>query len=80
MWGLAALHIRAALGLLPNRLDCHMALVVAYIRLKRYDLADRALLEAKRLAPNDSRLVGLEALLDEMRSDVPAHLPKGLAA
>ena len=80
MWGLTVLHIRAALSLLPDRLDCHMALVVAYIRLKRYDLADRALLQAKRLAPDDPRLAELETLLGELRSGVPARLPEGQAA
>jgi tetratricopeptide (TPR) repeat protein len=74
MWALAVVHIRAAQGLLPDRLDCHVALVVAYIRLKRYDLADRALLQAKRLAPGDPRLAELEALLDEMRSSTLATL------
>ena len=71
MWALAVVHIRSAQSLLPDRLDCHVALAVAYIRLKRYDLADRALLQAKRLAPGDPRLAELEALLDDMRSSAP---------
>jgi tetratricopeptide (TPR) repeat protein len=68
MWGLAALHIRAALGLMPDRLDCHMALVVAYTRLKRHNMAEHALAQAKRLAPGDPRLVEMEAVLQELRS------------
>ncbi len=68
MWGLATLHIRAALGLIPNRLDCHMALVVAYIRLKRHDMAEYALAQAKRLAPGDPRLAEMETLLEELQS------------
>ncbi|MBN1979216.1 MAG: hypothetical protein JW918_17605 [Anaerolineae bacterium] len=76
MWGLTVLHVRAAQSSQPNRLDCHMALAVAYIRLKRYDLADRSLREAKLLAPNDPGVIGLEALLDEAKSGLPAHLPK----
>ena len=68
MWGLAVLHIRAALGLMPNRLDCHLALVVAYIRLKRHDMAEHALAQAKRLAPSDPRLAEMETLLKELRS------------
>ena len=80
MWAMAVVHIRAAQGLLPDRLDCHIALAVAYIRLKRYDLAERALLQAKHLAPGDPRLAELETLLDELRSGVPARIPEGQAA
>jgi tetratricopeptide (TPR) repeat protein len=80
MWAMAVVHIRAAQGLLPDRLDCHTALAVAYIRLKRYDLAERALFHAKQLAPGDPRLAELETLLDELRSGVPARVPEGQAA
>jgi hypothetical protein len=66
MWGLAVIHTRSALGIFPDRLDCHMALVVAYMRLKRYGLAVRALEQAKRLAPDDPRLANMQTLLDEM--------------
>ena len=66
MWGLAMLHIRSALGLMPDRMDCRLALIVAYIRLKRYDMAANALEQAKRTAPDDPRLAKVEALLNEM--------------
>jgi Tfp pilus assembly protein PilF len=80
MWAMAVVHIRAALSLLPDRLDCHTALAVAYIRLKRYELAERALVQAKHLAPGDPRLAELETLLNELRSGVPARVPEGQAA
>lgn len=66
MWGLAMLHIRSALGLMPDRMDCRLALIVAYIRLKRSDLAVSALEQAKRTAPGDPRLAKVETLLNEM--------------
>jgi tetratricopeptide (TPR) repeat protein len=65
MWGLALIHIRAALGIFPNRLDLRLALIVAYMRIKRHDLATRALEQAKRIAPDDPRLVKMKAVLDE---------------
>jgi tetratricopeptide (TPR) repeat protein len=74
MWALAVIHVRAALGLLPDRLDCHMALAVAYIRLKRYELASRALAQAKGISPGEPRIAQLEALVAEMCSGAPALL------
>jgi hypothetical protein len=65
MWGLALIHIRAALGIFPDRLDLRLALIVAYMRIKRHDLATRALEQAKRIAPDDPRLVKIQAVLDE---------------
>jgi tetratricopeptide (TPR) repeat protein len=72
MWALAVVHIRAALGLAPDQLSCHMALVVACIRLKKYELAKRALAEAKRIGPGEPRIAQLEALVNEMRAKTPA--------
>jgi tetratricopeptide (TPR) repeat protein len=80
MWALAVVHLQAALGLMPDRLDCHLALAVAYIHLKRYDLADGALAEAKRIKPGEPRIAQLEALVAEMRPAVPAALPEGQVA
>lgn len=74
MWALAVVHMRSALGLAPDQLSCHMALVVAYIRLKKYELADRALAEAKRINPGEPRIAQLEALVNEMRTKQPALL------
>jgi len=65
---------------MPDRLDCHLALAVAYIRLKRYDLAERALAEAKRIKPGEPRVAQLDALVAEMRPAVPAPLPEGQVA
>jgi tetratricopeptide (TPR) repeat protein len=72
MWALAVVHMRSALGLVPDQLSCHMALVVAYIRLKKYDLAERALAQARRISPGEPRIAQLEALVDEMCAKTPA--------
>jgi tetratricopeptide (TPR) repeat protein len=72
MWALAVVHIRAALGMVPDKLNCHLALVVAYVRLKKYALAERALAEAKRISPSEPRIAQLEALVNEMRVRQPA--------
>jgi tetratricopeptide (TPR) repeat protein len=72
MWALAVVHIRAALGLVPDQLSCHLALVVAYIRLKKYELAERALAQAKRIDPSEPRVAQLEAVLNEMHVKQPA--------
>lgn len=68
MWAMAAIHLRRAAALLPERSDCHMALAVACARIRQYDLADKALAGARRVAPTDPRLERLRALLDELRS------------
>jgi len=66
MWGLAALHFRRAAAWSSQDLDSRVALTVAYIRLRRYQHAARALAEAKQISPDSSRVVELEALLDEV--------------
>jgi tetratricopeptide (TPR) repeat protein len=72
MWALAVIHMRSALGLVPNQPSCHIALVVAYIRLKKYELAERALAEARHISPGEPRIAQLEALVNEMRAKQPA--------
>jgi len=52
MWGRAALHLRRAISVESSHPTYHIALVVAYINLKRYDLAKDALARAEKLAPN----------------------------
>ena len=38
-----------------------------YIHLKRYDLAAKALVEARRISPDDPQVEKLTALLDSLR-------------
>jgi len=68
MWAMAVIHLRRAVSLIPSRLDSRMALIVAYTKLKRYDLAARQLAEAERISPGDSRVEELWGLVDSLRS------------
>jgi hypothetical protein len=63
MWGLAAIHLRRAVGQMPHQIDCHLALSVAYLNLKRYELAASALEEARRINPNHSQVEHLTTVL-----------------
>jgi len=67
MWATAVIHLRRAASWLPDWIDCHLELAVAYIRLKRYDLAAKALAEARRISPDDPQIEELTALLDSLR-------------
>jgi len=68
MWGLAALHMRRAVAFAPEQLSGRGALTLAYLKLKRYDLAAKTLAEARRIRPDDPRLEELQTLLDDARS------------
>lgn len=67
MWAMAAIHLRRAAGWLPGWIDCHLELAVTYIHLKRYDLAAKALAEARRIGPDEPRVEELTVLLDSLR-------------
>ena len=68
MWAMAVIHLRRATSWLPDWIDGHLELAVAYIRLKRYDLAAKALVEARRISPDDPQVEEVTALLDSLRS------------
>jgi hypothetical protein len=69
MWAMAVIHLRRAVAWLPEWIDGHLELVVAYIHLKRYDLAAKALTEARRISPDDPQVEELTALLDSLPQD-----------
>ncbi len=66
MWAMAAIHLRRAVSWLPDWIDGHLELAAAYIGLKRYDLAAKALAEARRISPDDPQVEELTALLDSL--------------
>ncbi len=72
MWAMAVIHLRRAVSWLPEWIDGHLELAAAYIGLKRYDLATKALAEARRISPDDPQVEELTALLDSLR---PADSP-----
>jgi len=63
MWGNTALHLRRAVGIRPEEVAYHLALTVAYINLKRADLAQKSLAEAERLNPQASEIQRLRQRL-----------------
>ncbi|MFB0534565.1 MAG: tetratricopeptide repeat protein [Anaerolineae bacterium] len=67
MWAMAVIHLRRAASWLPDWIDSHLELAAAYLGLKRYDLAAKALAEARRIDPDDSRVEELTALLNSLR-------------
>ncbi len=69
MWALAALHMRRGVALIPNQMDGRGLLILAYLKLKQYDLAAQALEDAMRISPGDPQIKELATLLNDARSD-----------
>jgi hypothetical protein len=65
LWALAALHFRRAAALLPYQIDGHVALALACIHLKDYDLARYALEDARRINPEARQITEMLALLEQ---------------
>jgi tetratricopeptide (TPR) repeat protein len=63
MWGLAVIHLRRAVTGEPNKLIYNIALIVAYMNIKRYDLAKEVLTRAEKLAPNSPEVQKLKTEL-----------------
>lgn len=63
MWAMAALHLDRAVQALPEEVDAHAALALAYIQLQKYDLAANSVEEVRLLRPDDPRVDDLSELL-----------------
>jgi hypothetical protein len=61
----AAIYFRQASIQMPSNLKTHLALGFAYFNLKKFDLADVALAEARRIDPASPLVKELEADLQE---------------
>ena len=70
MWALAAIHFRRAAALMAHQPDGYLAMAIACINLKEYDLAAYALEDVRRVNPEDPEIDKLEALLAKSRSEV----------
>ena len=68
MWAMAALHMRQAAALLPTGIGSRLALALACMHMKRYDMAEQALEEARQIQPDRPKLQELAALLAEQRA------------
>ncbi len=76
MWALAMLHLRRATALAAQDPDVHIALAVAYLRLRKYERAERSLENALQITPDHPQLAPLQTLIEEMRAqDAPAKTP-----
>jgi tetratricopeptide (TPR) repeat protein len=56
MWAMAAIHFRRAALQMPDNINGHMALVLAYLNLGMHDKIWTSLDQAKRLNPDDPAL------------------------
>ncbi|MBN1993146.1 MAG: hypothetical protein JW953_10615 [Anaerolineae bacterium] len=60
MWGRAVIHLRRAIAAEPGHPLYHLALIVAYMNIKRYDLAQKALTRAEELEPHSEKIAQLK--------------------
>jgi len=67
MWGLSALHLRWATGRHPRKAVYHMALAVSYMKLKRYELAEKSLDSAEEIDPDAIEIWQLRKQLNARR-------------
>lgn len=68
MWGLAMLHWRAAVLKEPDSSAHHLGLIIAYLKLKRFDLAEKALRYAEQQVGNSTQLDALHRQLKASQS------------
>jgi tetratricopeptide (TPR) repeat protein len=65
MWALAAIYFHQVSIKMPGNIKAHLALAFAYFNLKKFDLAEAALAEARRIDPASPLVKELEADLQE---------------
>jgi tetratricopeptide (TPR) repeat protein len=68
MWAMAAIHLRRATSHMPHQMEPYLALVAAYLNLRRYDLAADATQEVRRIDPNSPQVERLTAILASQRA------------
>ncbi len=68
MWAMAAIHLRRAAARMPYDIACPLQLAAVYMNLKRYDLAEKALAQARSMDPADPQVEKLAATLAERRA------------
>ncbi len=72
MWAMAVVHFQRAVGHLPDKIEPHLALARAYVYVRRYDRAQAALDEARRIDPNDALVQDMSALLQQALANAAA--------
>lgn len=71
MWALSALHFRHAAAQVRTA-DAYLALVIACMKLEEYDLAERALAEARAIAPGNAQVAEFSQMLEDRRREESA--------
>ena len=66
MWGLAIIHLRQAIVKKSSNPANHVRLVTAYMKINRYDLAEKALKDAERQPFFSTELKELRQELDDL--------------
>jgi tetratricopeptide (TPR) repeat protein len=72
MWAMAAIHLRRAAARMSHDIAPLLMLTAVYMNLKRYDLAEKTLAQARRMDPADPQLERLGAALTERKPYAPA--------
>jgi tetratricopeptide (TPR) repeat protein len=65
MWAMAAIHLRRAAARMSHDIAPLLMLTAVYLNLKRYDLAEKTLAQARSLDPADPQVERLAAMLAE---------------
>jgi len=78
MWAMVVIHLRRAVAMMPHAIEPHMGLGVAYLKLKRYDLAARALAEARQIDPGHPQVEQLTTMLVGQVA-AESHLPDNIS-
>jgi tetratricopeptide (TPR) repeat protein len=69
MWAMAAIHLRRAVAKMPYDIAPVLMLTAVYMNLKRYDLAEKSLAQARSMDPADPQIEKLAAMLAERRAE-----------
>jgi len=67
MWAMAAIHLRRTVARMPHEIAPLLMLTAVYLNLKRYDLAEKSLAQARSMDPADPQIEKLAATLAERR-------------
>lgn len=67
LWALAAIHYRRAAAITSNQIGPNLALTVACIKLREYELAGYALAQAREIDPKNAKIEELAQVLEQER-------------
>ncbi len=69
MWAMAVIHLRRAAARMAYDITPPLMLTAVYMNLKRYDLAEKTLAQARSMDPADPQIEKLAATLAERRAE-----------